>query len=291
MARGIERGNIFNNTSDAQAFLTRLEKLVLDTGIQLLAFALVPNHFHLLLRRTGMPVSIFMQRLLTSYAVYFNKKYGRAGHLFQNRYKSIPCRSENQLRELVRYIHLNPLRAGRVRSLDELAKYPFSGHVHLMGRNNPPWIDPDATLRHFGLDAAQAKSLYLDFIAAGLTMEVPATVLHGRSESPDRTRDLRNRHNGQLLHPESLNHRPASEISRIISEVCASNSMTRTELLSTTKRRHVAQARARLAFRMSKELGLSGSEIGRRLSVSRSAVSKMIYKGSGLEEVKSTTVS
>ena len=77
-----------------------------------------------------------MRRLLTGYAVSFNRRHRRHGQLFQNRYKSILCQEDAYLRELVRYIHLNPLRARLVKDLNALDKYPFSGHSVLMGKKN-----------------------------------------------------------------------------------------------------------------------------------------------------------
>ena len=82
-----------------------------------------------------------MRKLMTRYAVYFNRRHRRSGHLFQNRYKSIVCEEEPYLLELIRYIHLNPLRAKVVNSLDELDTYPWCGHAALMGKILCNWQD------------------------------------------------------------------------------------------------------------------------------------------------------
>jgi REP element-mobilizing transposase RayT len=89
-------------------------EILLDTETTCFAWSLMPNHFHLLLRTGNIPVSTVMRRLLTGYAIWFNRSRRRFGHLFQNRFKSILCQEESYLLELVRYIHLNPLRAGLV---------------------------------------------------------------------------------------------------------------------------------------------------------------------------------
>ncbi|MEW6185731.1 MAG: transposase, partial [Thermodesulfobacteriota bacterium] len=99
-------------------FIDRIRSLVKDTGTRILAWALLDNHFHLLIISGPIGLSTFMRRLLTGYAVGFNRKYRRFGHLFQNRYKSIICDLDPYLLELVRYIHLNPLRAGLVKTLE-----------------------------------------------------------------------------------------------------------------------------------------------------------------------------
>jgi hypothetical protein len=85
-------------------------------------------------------LSKVMRKLMTGYAVTFNQRHKRSGHLFQNRYKSIICEEDPYLLELIRYIHLNPLRAGMVKDLKELDKYPWSGHSAILGRCKNPLI-------------------------------------------------------------------------------------------------------------------------------------------------------
>lgn len=118
IVRGIELSLIFRDDDDRNHFLERLGKLLRETQTPCLAWALIPNHFHLLLKTGQVPIATLMRRLLTGYAVYFNHRYRRHGHLFQNRYKSILCEEDVYLLELVRYIHLNPLRAGIVKKLE-----------------------------------------------------------------------------------------------------------------------------------------------------------------------------
>ena len=81
-----------------------------------------------------------MRRLMTGYSVTFNIRHRRSGHLFQNRYKSVICEEDTYLLELIRYIHLNPLRAGIVTDLKELDKYSWTGHSAILGRRKNPLI-------------------------------------------------------------------------------------------------------------------------------------------------------
>jgi putative transposase len=113
ICRGIQRCRIYRDDSDRQDFLGRLGQILRETRTPCYAWALMPNHFHLL--RTGnVPISSVMKRLLTGYAVRFNRRHRRCGHLFQNRYKFILCQEDAYLLELVCYIHLNPLRVSMV---------------------------------------------------------------------------------------------------------------------------------------------------------------------------------
>ena len=111
IVRGIERRKIFWDDADRDAFVKRLGQVLIETHTDCFAWALLPNHVHLLLRTGLTPITGVMARLLTGYAVEFNRRHRRHGHLFQNRCKSILCQADPYLLELVRYIHLNPLRA------------------------------------------------------------------------------------------------------------------------------------------------------------------------------------
>ena len=110
IARGIERRSIFEDDADQDNFLNRLDTILTATQTTCFAWALIPNHFHLLLRSGPVSISTLMRRLLTGHAVYYNLRYQRHGHLFPNRYKSILCQEDAYLLELVRYIHLNLIR-------------------------------------------------------------------------------------------------------------------------------------------------------------------------------------
>ena len=144
MARGIERRKLFRDDKDRQSFLDRLAVILEETQTQCYAWALIPNHFHLLLRTGPTPLSKVMRRLMTGYAVTFNKRHKRSGHLFQNRYKSVVCEEDPYLLELIRYIHLNPLRAKLVQDLKDLDKYPWTGHTAILGRRKNPLM-PEIT--------------------------------------------------------------------------------------------------------------------------------------------------
>ena len=97
IVRGIERTRIFRNDIDRNDFLSRLGKLLSETNSRCLAWALLSNHFHLLIKTGRVPVATLMRRLLTGYAVSFNRRHRRIGHLFHNRYKSILCQEDTYL--------------------------------------------------------------------------------------------------------------------------------------------------------------------------------------------------
>ena len=141
--RGIERRPIFVTDDDRRDFLGRLAALVGADHIAVYAWALMPNHFHLLLRTGNLPLSSAMQVLLGGYAGAFNRRHRRAGHLFQNRFKSTLVQHDPYFLELVRYIHLNPVRARIVPDLDALDRHPWTGHAALLGHQRCPWHNVD----------------------------------------------------------------------------------------------------------------------------------------------------
>ena len=133
MVRGIERRPIFKDPPDRADFVARLAALAEAGALTVYVWALLPDHAHLLVRTGRRPLARSMRSLLTGYAGAFNHHHTRAGHLFQNRYKSIVVEAEPYLQELVRYLHLNPLRAQVVADLRTLDRYPWTGHSALLG--------------------------------------------------------------------------------------------------------------------------------------------------------------
>jgi REP-associated tyrosine transposase len=132
IVRGNHRQKTFQNGRDYQTYLERLARYRRQFGINVYAYCLMPNHVHLLVETGSQPLSRFMQGLQQSYTQYFNRKHHKVGHLFQGRYKAIICDKDEYLLSLVRYIHLNPIRANIVQKFDE---YPYSGHHnYLEGR-------------------------------------------------------------------------------------------------------------------------------------------------------------
>ena len=111
-----------------------------------------------------------MRRLLTGYAVSYNRRHRRHGQLFQNRYKSVICQEDRYLQELVRYIHLNPLRAKIVTDLKELTRYSCCGHSALMGKKKREWQDIEYVLGFFGKRIGEARKEYRLYVEKGISM-------------------------------------------------------------------------------------------------------------------------
>jgi putative transposase len=165
VVRGLDRQVIFRDDRDREDFVTRISSLVRLGAFRVYAWALLPNHAHLLLQTGGRPLARSMRSLLTGYAGAFNRRHRRSGHLFQNRYKSVVVEDEPYFLELVRYIHLNPLRAAIVPDLRTLGHYRWSGHAVLTGTHEILWQDTQEVLRRFGPTVRRARAAYSKFVS------------------------------------------------------------------------------------------------------------------------------
>ena len=168
IVRGSERRKVFYDDSDRDNLLKRLGIILTETKTPCFAWALIPNHLHLLLRTGVEPIATVMRRLLTGYAVSFNRRHRHHGQLFPNRYNSILCQEDRYLLELVRYIHLNPLRAGLVSDLKELDKYQYCGHSVLMGKKKHDWQDTDYILKLYDSKYSIARRRYRMYVKKGI---------------------------------------------------------------------------------------------------------------------------
>ena len=157
MVRGIEKRPIVNDETDRKDFVRRLGALAEETQTPIYAWALMSNHVHILLCSGALGLAKFMRRLLTGYAVSYNLRHRRHGHVFQNRYKSIVCDGDNYFTELVRYIHLNPLRVELVKDLKELENYPYCGHGTILGTPARQWQDCESVLAQFGTRTSEGR--------------------------------------------------------------------------------------------------------------------------------------
>ncbi len=170
IARGIDRKSIFKAQEDKDHFLQRLKKLLEESDFKVYAWCIMENHFHLLLQTGKVPLSTIMRKLLTGYAVNYNRKYKRTGHLFQNRYKSILCEKDAYLLRLVRYIHLNPVKANIIQ-VEELGCYTWTSHQDLIQSSETSFIERDEILLYFGNKKPLALSKYKQFIQEGVNLK------------------------------------------------------------------------------------------------------------------------
>ena len=304
MVRGIGGSRLFRDEQDREAFVSRIGRQVGMTGTKVVAWALMDTHVHLLIISGAQGISRFMRCLLTGYAVGYNLKYRRHGHLFQNRYKSIVCEEEPYLLELVRYIHLNPLRAGIVKTLEELEGYGWCGHGVLTGKRRREWQETEYVLGRFSEEKGKAIRRYrkfveegvgqgrrLDLVGGGLIRSFGgwSQVLSLRDTGKGTAHDARILGGGDFVE-EALKEADrnlrrqlrlkerAKQIDDEIRRMCENEGVGEGELRNGGQRRKVSELRARIGYHLNHDFGVSMAEIARHVGVCSSAVVKSIQK-------------
>lgn len=304
--RGIEGRGIFEDDNDREDFLKRLSNLLQETVTPCYAWALMTTHVHLLFRTGAVPIASVMRRLLTGYALRFNRRHSRNGHLFQNRYKSILCEEDGYLSQLVAYIHLNPVRAGMVADVTALKSFSFTGHSALMGKRVCAWQDIDYVLALFGRTVSEARRNLQKHVsnwsAKGHCPELTGGGLlrsaGGWRAVKEAYRDgIRLASDERILGSSQFVEKTIKEcgeqyerrmrirssgvdLYRVIESVCGFFKIAEKELTSPTRRVKVAHARSVVGLIAIGDLSLSGSEVARRMNVDRSAVSRAVQKAS-----------
>ncbi|MBI4669171.1 MAG: transposase [Elusimicrobia bacterium] len=273
VSRGIERRKIFLNAADYADFCGRLAQVVPKYQIQCMAWTLMPNHFHLFVRTGSLGLATFMSSLLTGYAVHFNLKYKRNGHLFQNRYKALLCERDPYFLELIRYVHLNPLRAGLVASLEELGHYPWAGHAVLMGNKDAPWQDVKNVLAEFGKLENCARQNYFQFVEAGWENgRDPISRLDGIMSGQKKLKDQTA---PQMTATENIMGSEAFR-ERILAQAQIQDNVARQQ--------QVSEAKAVLIFLGHAYLAKSLQELAHWTRMSLPAASKARWRGKVIEE-------
>jgi putative transposase len=302
IVRGIEKRKIFKDDEDREFFIRRLTLILDETKTACYAWALITNHFHLLLRTGAFPITTVMRRLLTGYAQHYNKRHKRHGHLFQNRYKSILCEEEAYLLELVRYIHLNPLRAGIVKSVKELDRHAYCGHADMVS-GRPSFMDSQFILMHFGKSMKSARRMYHEFIEKEASGKRRDDLTGGgliRSSggwevlTAKRAKGFKAKGDERILgssnfverilseSEESLNSRlelklqgyDTDRLAKRVEEICGINPKQ-----ARGNSRLVVRARRIFCYFAVRELGMQGTGVGRCLGISQPAVSLSVRDG------------
>ena len=311
IVRGIEGKRIFYDDIDRDNFVKRLTAILPESTALCYAWALIPNHLHLLFRTGKVPISTVMRRLLTGYASSFNRRHRRHGPLFQNRYKSILCEQDPYLLELVRYIHLNPIRAGIVSDLKELGKFVYSGHGTILGKYDHSFQDVDYILGLFGKRVSEARKAYRTYVQKGIKQGRRSELVGGgliRSAGGwSEVKGLRRAHahmkgderilgDGDFVKSvldaanEQLERRymlaaKGFDFEKVAQRVTKVFGIKMDQVLAAGKHPQTVKARSLLCYWAVRELGMNGMDVARKLGLSQSSVSKSAKRG---EKIAST---
>jgi REP element-mobilizing transposase RayT len=273
ISRGNRRQGVFLDEKDLQRFLTYLSDCKNRFPFRLYAYALMKNHLHLLIEVEEIPLSRIIQSLLFGYARYFNRRYGEVGHLFQGRYKAILCDKDAYLLELVRYIHLNPVRAKIVRGPED---YVWTGHLSYLGKGGKGLIDEGFVLDQLSGNRSLGRRRYRQFVWEGISS--------GHEEKYYQVKDQR------YLGEESFVDRIETErqereswvydvsLEAISQEVSRATGITEDKLYAATRGREGARGRGLVAYLARKISGYMVKEIADYFKRSPVTIGEAIIK-------------
>ena len=250
--RGIERRAIFRDERDRFDLVARLTRVLPESDVRCLGWSLLPNHYHLVLKRGPVALSRVMARINSGYATRFNRRHERAGFLFQNRFGSRVVDSDADLIAVVRYVVHNPLKHGICRDQAQLAAYPWGSISGLRGQRAPWPFERLSETRGILEGVADPGSL------AGPSAPPP--------EPPSGSRRT------------SGAGGPAS-LERWIVHISEALGIDARDLSTKRRARSLAHARAAVCWVAVARLGLPGAQVARRLGMSRSAVSRALERG------------
>ncbi len=299
MSRGIERRRIFINGEDYTDFQERLSVWLNKSGAKCLAWCLMPNHFHFLVLRGPRPLSEMMHHAMTGYAINFNLRHHRTGHLFQNRYKAIICDLEEYLTELAPYIHLNPLRARIVKDLAGLGSYKWCGHAAAAAGVEDGILDRNELLAHFGDTEQSAVEKYKQTMAEKAYGEGQGDLSGGgllRSSGGERTILQAFRAGEKVFSDQRIlggsgfveavlkdageaMRREKKSRAEVLAAVETMTGLKKEDIFRYTHERSTVQARAIYCYLCTQDAGSSGSELTHELGMSAGAISKLVTKG------------
>lgn len=270
--RGNHRQPIFFADSDRDLLDAVVAEAVGRLAARVHAYCWMTNHLHLLVQVSDAPLSGLMLRIASQYARRVQASLATTGHLFERRYHAVLVDADNYLLTLVRYIHLNPVRAGIVA---DPADYPWSSHRNYLGQARPPWLCCDFALRLLGAESPETEAQYRTFmnIAEGCRWGEGLLIPH--AERPDilggdefiarLCGDAR-----QPRHPKSLES--------LLSECCERFQISQDALVSPSRARHLTRARAWLGHRVVAERAGSLSALARRLQRSEAALRQVMAR-------------
>ena len=277
ITRGNRRQGIFRDEKDLARFLSYISDCKNRFPCYLYAYALMKNHLHLLIEVKEIPLSGIMQSLLFGYSRYFNRRYGEVGHLFQGRYKAILCDRDAYLLELVRYIHLNLVRAKLVRAPED---YVWTGHLSYLGKGDEGLIDEGFVLGQFSKNRSLARRRYRQFVWERISM--------GHEQKYYEVKDQRYLGEEPFIDRIELEKKETESwvydvpLEAIAQEVSRSTGITGDKLHSATRGREGARGRGLVGYLARKISGYMVKEIAEYFGRSPVAIGEAITRIEGL---------
>jgi REP element-mobilizing transposase RayT len=272
IARGNQRRSIFSDDRDRKAYLARIERYRKRYNFTIYGYVLMSNHVHLLIQSGKVPLSKIMQGIQGGFTQRYNRQHRTAGHLFQGRFKAILCDRDAYLLELVRYIHLNPVR---IRQPHDPWEYRWSSHRAYLGERTPVEVKSGELLAQLGPTMAQARRSYVRFMEEGLSL--------GHLDKFYQTIDQRFLGDEEFV--ESIERKAEEKeglvavkkvsFQRLLEVVAAQHGLAPERFTDVARRRSLTKPRSLLVYLARHWSGMTSKELGLRLRRDGSMISRL----------------
>ena len=259
----IQRSNarqpIFTEPADYATFERLLSTMLVRCRVRVHAYCWELDAIRMIVQISDMPVGRLMQRLSSQYARRVHRRQGESGHLFQQRYQALLIDPDAYLLKLIRYLHLLPLRAGKVASPDD---YELSSHRTYLGTGNVPWLTTNVALRMLAQRPDQARQAYRRLMFDSIPPEEELNFDRGGPEDP---RVLGDRQFMTNIPRNQRVHRSTYSLEQVIDTVSCTLGLERSEVLSRSRQRRLALARALITWYATERGVATLAEVSRRL--------------------------
>jgi REP element-mobilizing transposase RayT len=267
--RGNHREPIFFRPADRELLASLVSEMIERFRMRVHAYCWMPNHIHLLMQVSDTPLGKAIMRIASPFARHMQKHRPTTGHFFERRYRAILVDADEYLLELVRYIHLNPVRAGIVK---DPAGFAWSGHRAYLGLESAPWLTTDFALSLFAADLIAARAAYTCYVMAGIGASVDRRLVVGDD------RDSRVLGSDQFLSGLAV-RRPARcqlTVEQLTERICQVHGIDPTVVISASRAHHVSRLRTLIVHHAIRLRIATLSELARYFGRSSSALSQSL---------------
>ena len=259
MVRGNNREKIFSSEISKIKYIQIISKYKKNLGFKLFAYCIMDNHTHLLIQVEDAPLSSIMQRIQQVYTQWYNRSYGRTGHVFQQRYKAMLCNKENYLLQVIKYIHFNPVKANMCPDIN----YKWSSHFHYTGIVNDGLVDTVEALEIFSETRRQAVKEYLQFMG-----QEPGdlTLREFKVFQPEE----------KMLFQANIGVRSEQlNIDELVEKVCNQEQISIKELVKRTRIQKVSDIRKAIVLLSERHCNVTNTLLAQELNLPLSMISKI----------------
>jgi len=259
LVRGNNREKVLLDETQKSKYLNILAFYKKKFDFKLYAFCMMDNHAHLLIEVQDVSLSQIMQQIQQVYTQWFNRKYNRTGHVFQQRYKAFLCDKDNYLLQLIKYIHNNPVKA----NMDRGIEYKWSSHVHYTGKEKSNFVDISNVLSMFSENKKEALKQYSQFIYCDSEEEI-------KYEDYEEFQQKM-----QTVDKRSEDAEKRLSIDKLIETVCIKENVSIGEITRRTKVQRISDIRKAIVLLSERYCNISNIELASKLNLSQSMISKI----------------